>query len=94
MFEDDELLDEMISLQKIILKQPHKNNYSNDFSHDWKEYYDHALQDKYSPLKKKRIRININNATHPDNWKDYAIEAVWFGRNGITFNPGITFEDI
>ncbi len=94
MFENDEILDEMISLQKIILKHPHKNNYSNDFSYDWKEYYDHALQDKYAPLKKKPVRININNATHPDNWKDYAIEAVWFGRNGITFNPGITFEDI
>lgn len=94
MFEDDEMLDEMISLQKTVLKLPHRNNYSADFNHDWKEYYFNALQDKYTPLKKKPLRISINNASHPDNWKDYVIESVWFGRNGITFNPGITFEDI
>ena len=94
MFEDDKMLDELILFQKSMLKLPHKNNYSVDFSYDWKEYYSHALQDKYVPLNKKAIRLTVSNISHPDNWKDYAIESVWFGRNGITFNPNISYEDI
>ncbi len=94
MFEDDKLLDELILLQKTVLKLPYKNNFSVDFNYDWKEYYSNALQDKYVPLNKKATRISINNASHPENWKDYAIESIWFGKNGITFNSGISFEDI
>ncbi len=94
MFADDEMLEELILLQKTILKLPYKNNFSVDFNYDWKDYYLHTLTDKYSPLKKKRIRANINNSVHRDNWKDYAVESVWFGRNGITFNRNVTYEDI
>ncbi len=94
MFEDDAMLEELILLQKTILKFPHKNNYSVDFNYDWKTYYSQAFADKYPTLIRKRIRANINNSVHRDNWKDYAIESVWFGRNGITFNFGVTYEDI
>lgn len=94
MFGNDELLDELILLQKTALKLPYKNNYSVEFNYDWKNYYLHTLTDRYVPLEKNRIRAHVNNTVHCDNWKDYAIEAVWFGKNGITFNRGMTYEDI
>ena len=91
---DDEMLEELVLLQKTILKHPDRNNFSVDFNYDWKDYYLHTLNDRYSPLKKKRIRANIHNKIHRDNWKDYAVESVWFGRNGVTFSLGVTYEDI
>jgi hypothetical protein len=77
-----------------MLKLPFRNNYSVDFSYDWSKFFDDALAGEYKPLEKKKIRISVNNEIHRTNWKDYALEAVWFGVNGITINPGIKTEYI
>ena len=65
-----------------------------DFEYDWAKYFREALAGEYSPLEKKRIRISVDNEVHRTNWKDYALEAVWFGVNGITLNPGMKSEYI
>ena len=77
-----------------MLKLPFKNNYSVDFEYDWAKYFREALAGDYHPLEKKKIRISVNNEVHRTNWKDYALESVWFGVNGITLNPGMKSEYI
>lgn len=91
---EDEHLDELIEFQRTILKLPFKNNYSVDFEYDWAEYFTNALSGNFKPLERKKIRVNVNNEVHRSNWKDYALEAVWFGNNGITLNPGMSVEYI
>ncbi len=91
---EENIIEELIEYQKTVLKLPFKNHYSVDFDYDWSKYFEQALAGNYQPLEKKKIRVSIDNEVHRTNWKDYAMEAVWFGVNGITLNPGIKTEYI
>ena len=86
--------DELIEYQRTALKLPGRNNFSVEFSKNWHEYFTAVLADENIPLTEKRNRVTVNNRSIPTNWKDYALEAMWFGQNGITFNPEISSEDI
>lgn len=91
---EEDIINELIEFQKTILKLPHRNNYSVEFKRDWARYFRDALSGEYKPLEEKKIRISVNNEVHRTNWKEYALESVWFGVNGITFNSGIKSEYI
>jgi hypothetical protein len=91
---DKETLNEIIEYQKCTLKRPNHNNYSRDFTYGWHEYFTKAIAGEYEPLKKYANRITVNNEKNPDNWTDYAREAAWFGKDGGTFNTGITNEKL
>lgn len=91
---EDDILEELLEFQKTVLKLPFKNNYSVEFEYDWAKYFTSAISGDPKPLEKKRIRISVNNEVHRTNWKEYALEAVWFGSNGITLNPGLSVEYI
>ena len=89
---DKAILDEIIEYQKCILKRPYHNNFSRDFTYGWHEYFTKAIAGEYAPLKKYSNRVNVNNEKMPESWYDYALKDVWFGKDGITFNTGITNE--
>ena len=91
---ENEIIEELIRYQKTVLKLPYKNNFSKEFEYDWNKYFKNAISGNAGPLEKKKIRISVNNKVHRNNWKDYALEAVWFGVNGITINPDMTVEYI
>lgn len=91
---DDEIIEELIRYQKTAIKLPYKNNFSEEFEYDWDKYFKNILSGNVGSLEKKKIRISVNNKVHQNNWKDYALEAVWFGVNGITMNPGMSSEYI
>ncbi len=87
-------LDELIKYEKVALKYPSKNNYSVDFDYNWHEYFTSILEESYIPLKRKKNRVFVHNEFVADNWKDYAIQSTWFGKNGSTFNQGMTVQVI
>ena len=91
---DEKKYDELIRYEKTALKYPGKNNFSVDFSYNWHEYFTSILEDGYIPLAEKNNRVSVHNEVLADNWKDYAIQSTWFGKNGSTFNQGMTVEDI
>ncbi len=91
----EEIADELIKYQKTALKYPAKNNFSVEFSHNWHEFFTDILEnDTHNPLVEKKNIVSVNNKSNPDNWKDYAVESTWFGKNGATFNPDISAKDI
>ena len=91
---NEETYDELIRYERTALKYPGRNNFSVDFSYNWHEYFTTILEDGYVPLVKKANRVSVHNEILADNWKDYAIQSTWFGKNGSTFNQGMTAEDI
>ncbi len=91
---ESEIVDELIRFQKTALKYPMRNNFSAEFEYDWDKYFREALSGNRQPLEKKKIRISVNNEKQVANWREYALEAVWFGVNGITINPGMESEYI
>lgn len=86
--------DELIRYQKTALKLPNRNNFTENFKKNWHEYFSSILADSYVPLTEKNNRVSVNNDSIPTDWKTYAQESTWFGKNGVTFNPGIKAEDI
>ncbi len=91
---DKEITDEIIKYQKTALKLPARNNFSVDFVFNWHEYFTKILADEESKLIKKCNTVSVNNERQPMDWKEYAFESTWFGKNGITFNPGMSVKDI
>lgn len=91
---EKDILDEIIEYQKCTLKRPGHNNYSRDFTYGWHEYFTKAIAGEYEQLKKYPNRVSVNNEKNPENWSDYAREAAWFGKDGGTFNPGISNDKI
>ena len=91
---DEEKYEELIIYERTALKYPGKNNYSVDFKYNWHEYFTTILEDGYVPLIEKNNRVSVCNEILADNWKDYAIQSTWFGKNGSTFNQGMTVEEI
>lgn len=86
--------EELIRYERTALKYPGRNNFSVDFSYNWHEYFTTILEDGYVPLVQKNNRVSVHNEILADNWKDYAIQSTWFGKNGSTFNQGVTVEEI
>lgn len=91
---ESRIVNELLRFQKTALKLPMRNNFSADFEYDWDKYFRETLSGYHQPLEKRRIRISVNNEKQVTNWKEYALEAVWFGVNGITINPGMRSEYI
>ncbi len=88
----EETADELIRYQKTALKLPGRNNFSENFGYNWHDYFKGIIADCFIPLEKKRNTVSVNNKSVPDNWKDWALESVWFNKNGITFNPVVEVE--
>ncbi len=90
----EEIYGELVKYQRTVLKLPNRNNFTEDFEYNWYDYFTAALETECVPLEKIRTRISVNNKSNPGNWKEYALESTWFGKNGITFNPAISTENI
>ncbi len=91
---DEDVLDELIRYELCIMKRPGQNNYMQEFTYDWHSYFTAALAGNYEKLRKERTVVRVNNEKHPDTWTDYALEAAWFGKNGGTYNPGLSSETV
>ena len=91
---DSEILNELIEYQKCILKCPNRNHFSCDFNYDWHGYFTDIINGNYQPLQKIKTRVSVDNQKDLNNWEAYALNAVWFGKDGGTFNPGIHSEII
>lgn len=91
---EPEILEELIKYERTALKYPGKNNFTVEFDYNWHEFFTEISEDGFVPLVRKRNRVSVHNEFIADNWKDYAIQSAWFGKNGTTFNQGMTCEDV
>lgn len=91
---EEKIIDELIKYEKTALKYPSKNNFSVDFDYNWHEYFTAFNEGDRIPLVHVKNRVTVANEFIADNWKDYAIQSTWFGKNGSTFNQGVTMENI
>ncbi|MBE6746536.1 MAG: radical SAM protein [Ruminococcaceae bacterium] len=88
----EEIIEELLKYEKTALKYPGRNDFSVDFDYNWHEYFTSILEDGYVPFKAGKNRVSVHNEFVADNWRDYAIQSTWFGKNGTTFNQGMTVE--
>ncbi len=91
---EEPVLEELFRYQLTMLKRPGKNHFKETFSRDWPAYFERAMSGERTPPEKKKIAVAVENETHPETWVDFAIEAAWFGKNGNSFNPGVTVREL
>ncbi len=89
---DEDTLGELIRYEKCIMKRPGFNNFSEEFEYDWHGYFSSVLNGGYEEVRRIRNTVSVRNEKNPDSWTDYALEAAWFGKNGGTYNPGISVK--
>lgn len=89
---DIEDYEELMRYQKCILKRPDRNHFSESFKKDWYTYFNTIFEGGYEPLTERENIVHIDNEVHKTTWPEYALEAAWFEKNGMTFNPGIKVE--
>ncbi len=91
---DEGIADELIKYEMTALKYPSRNNFSVEFDYNWHEYFSALNEGDSVALVARKNRVTVQNEYVADNWKDYAVQSTWFGKNGTTFNQGMTSEDI
>ena len=75
-------MNEILSYQKAIVKNPCSETVELSFKHDWFRYFSDIYQNAYSGLKAGDFIVKINAAGIPHSLPDFAREIVWFGRRG------------
>ena len=90
----EDILEELYDYQRCMLKRAFANHYSRTFTYDWHKYFTAAINGSPEPLEKRANRLNVDNEKDFESWSDYAVNAVWFGKDGFSFNPGVTEEYI
>lgn len=91
---DAATVDTLVRYQKCCLKQPGKNHFSEEFDDDWGSFFDGAYRMNKAELTHRKIRVCVDNESNPADWPEFALEAIWFGKNGAAFNPGIRIETV
>ena len=90
----EDVLEELIKYQRTILKYPGRNDFSVEFNYNWHEYFTGIIEDNDVSLIQKKNRVSVHNEFIVDNWKDYAVQSTWYGKDGTTFNQGIVVEEV
>lgn len=91
---EPEKVEELFEYERTALKWPGKNNFTTEFNYNWHEYFIGILEENPVQLAQKKNRVTVNNEFVADNWKDYAVQSTWFGKNGTTFNQCMEYEEI
>lgn len=86
------ILDELYAYQKCILKRAFANHFSHSFTYDWHRYCNAVIDGGFEPLEKRKNTIRVENEKTLESWPEYARDAVWFGKDGNMYNPGISIE--
>ena len=91
---EENVIVELIKYELTALKYPSKNNFYVDFDYNWHEYFTAFNEGDSIPLRVVKNRVSVDNEYIADNWRDYAIQSTWFGKNGSTFNQGMTVTEL
>lgn len=77
---DEEICKELLAYQKNILRLPNTETLAVESDYDFYSYFENIYDDRYSPLEKKKTRLDIVLEKKIETWADYAREIIWFGK--------------
>lgn len=76
------LFDQMLEYQKDMLKLPGKSVFEFSYQYDFAKYFRGVYAGDKPDLVPIKNTIKIKDRNVPQEWKQYAIEVVWYGRRG------------
>lgn len=80
-FGSDEVIDALFDYQYSIIKKIGQEQIQIESVYDFYTYFNNIFSNAYTPLKKKKILLQVDDNAKVDSLADYAREIVWYGRN-------------
>jgi len=77
---DETILQELLSYQKNMIVTPFGNDLTQEYSYDWKGFFDAVLANEKKELVKRNCTFRFFADDVPDTWKQYAKKIIWYGR--------------
>ncbi len=77
---DSDVYKELLKYQQGILRLPNTDVVTVESGYDFYSYFENIYDDRYVPLEKKATKLTITLEKQIDNWSDYAIEIIWYGK--------------
>ena len=94
---EKDISDALLDYQKSIIRLPNQETVVVESDYDFYNYFENIYEDKYSPLKKQKTRLNIELEKKVDSWAVYAREIIWYGKRRsatLCTNPREKIEHI
>ncbi|MPN09485.1 hypothetical protein SDC9_156775 [bioreactor metagenome] len=79
---DEAVLKDLLTYQKNMIKAPNKKDFDIDLNYDLHDYFSNILVNKYEKLREEKNTLHIHEDFVYNNWIDYAVEVVLYGRRG------------
>ena len=80
-YSQDKITDALFKYQHDIIKKIGAEHITIHSEYDFYSYYNEIYSDKYEKLKKKEIRLAVDDCSAVNSFADFAREVVWYGRN-------------
>lgn len=81
--EDSDLLNELISYQKFVIKSVNTEHNTFSGTHDWHEYFRSILVDSsHKPVIARNVNYTLTDDNTTHSWEEYAKKVLWYGRRG------------
>lgn len=77
---DEQVFKNLFKYQKGIIRLPGQRTLSIETDYDFYNYFENIYSNSYTPLEKKRNRLNIILEKQIDSWDVYAKEIIWYGK--------------
>lgn len=77
---DSDMLCELLSFQKFILKKPFDSTAEETFSYNFREYFSAVYRNEDAILREENEICRVNVQRPFDSFSDYARYSVWYGR--------------
>ncbi len=77
---EEGIKDSLFRYQCDIIRYPGQETVVVESEYDFYNYFENIYEDKYSPLQKKKIRLDIELEKKIYDWAVYAREIIWYGK--------------
>jgi len=87
-----DLIPELISFQRVFVKQPRMESSTKfEFEYDLFDYVSNLLLNNEVPLKKRSNVLHVEDHVEFSNLQDFAREVVWYGRKGSSLRSRLGY---
>ena len=80
-FEDNDVINALLLYQFSIIKKQNAGIIRIESDYDFYTYFNNIYSDRYLPLEKKHIILEIQDEFEAESFTDYAREIVWYGKS-------------
>ena len=79
---DADIFEDLFNYQKNILRKPWDKEKTVSLNYDIHSFLKNIYVNEVTPLEKKAHTLVMRDSNVMDNWRDFGIFVIWYGRMG------------